>query len=274
MRTRVPAVAIVIPAFNEEARIGHTLTAIGAYADRLHMPLELLIVDDGSSDATVAVARRALPTSPWMQSRVIACEQNRGKGHAVRVGLLATEAPIALFTDADLSTPITELPALLHDIQADRADLTFGSRALDRTLIGTHQPRARELAGRAFNLVLRLATGLPFLDTQCGFKAFRMCVCRPLIEGATIDGFGFDIELLYEAHRAGLRLREVPVRWDHRDGSKVHLLRDGSRMLHDVVRVRARGVSGAYDRSIRLSSQAAARRRPDRIAATSPSPAL
>lgn len=273
MQSPVPVAAIVIPAFNEAARIGQTLTAIGAYADRHRMPLELLVVDDGSSDATVTVARRALPNSSWIQSRLIANAQNRGKGHAVRLGLLSASAPIALFTDADLSTPISELPTLLRDILSDDADLTFGSRALDRRLIGTHQPRARELAGRAFNLVLRCATGLPFLDTQCGFKAFRMSVCRPLIDAGTIDGFGFDIELLYEAQRAGLRLREVPVRWDHRDGSKVHLLRDGSRMLQDIIRVRARGVAGAYDRGIRLSSQAAARRRLDQLGGVSPDPA-
>ena len=123
---------------------------------------------------------------------------------------------------------MSELGKLLDGLVDGNADLTFGSRALDRSLIGVHQPRRRELGGRAFNLVLRLATGLPFWDTQCGFKAFRMSVCRPLVEAGTIDGFGFDIELLYEAHRAGLRMSEIAVRWDHCEGSKVNFLRDGS----------------------------------------------
>lgn len=274
MRTGGPVAAVVVPAYNEAVRIGQTLRAIGEYAEHQQLSIELLVVDDGSADATAMVAAQHLPSSEWVRPRLIRCATNRGKGHAVRLGLLEAEAPIALFTDADLSTPVSEIPTLLRHILSDDADLTFGSRALDRALIGTHQPRARELAGRAFNVALRLATGLPFLDTQCGFKAFRMSVCRPLIEAGTIDGFGFDIELLYEAHRAGLRLREVPVRWDHRDGSKVRLLRDGSRMLQDVVRVRARGVTGVYDRGIRLSSQAAAERRVARLTTATPGPAL
>jgi dolichyl-phosphate beta-glucosyltransferase len=151
------------------------------------------------------------------------------------------------------------MPKLVADISSGDADVTFGSRALDRSLIGVHQPRRRELGGRAFNLILRVATGLPFWDTQCGFKAFRMSVCRPLIEGGTIDGFGFDIELLHEAYRAGLRMREIPVRWDHREGSKVNFLRDGSRMLHDVMTVRKRSAGGFYNQSIRLAGLAAQR---------------
>ena len=253
----VPAASIVIPAYNEARRIEQTLRAIGEYAQNIALRLELLVVDDGSSDGTVAIARRWLPHGDNLQSRIVSYPRNRGKGYAVRRGLLEARAPIAVFSDADLSTPISELPRLLADIVDGSADLTFGSRALDRSLIGVRQQRYRELGGRAFNVALRLATGLPFLDTQCGFKAFRMKVCRPLIEAGTIDGFGFDIELLYEAHRAGLRMREIPVRWDHRDGSKVSFLRDGTRMLVDVFTVRSRGAGGAYDRGIRLAGLAA-----------------
>jgi hypothetical protein len=171
--------------------------------------------------------------------------------------LLATCAPIALFTDADLSTPLEEIPRLLRDLVRGDLDVALGSRALDRRLIGVRQPRRREFAGRAFNVVLRLATKLPFWDTQCGFKAFRMSVCRPLLEVGTIDGFGFDIELLYEARRAGLRMREIPVRWDHHDGSKVNCLRDGVRMLRDIVTVRMRGATGFYDAGVSLAGAAA-----------------
>jgi glycosyltransferase involved in cell wall biosynthesis len=261
MATWVPAASIVIPAYNEARRIEQTLRAIGDYARTTALPLELLVVDDGSIDGTVAIARRWLPQSDNLRSRIVSYERNRGKGYAVRRGLLQARAAVAVFSDADLSTPISELPKLLAAILDGSADLTFGSRALDRSLIGVRQRRYRELGGRAFNVALRLATGLPFRDTQCGFKAFRMRVCRPLIEEGTIDGFGFDIELLYEAHRAGLRMQEIPVRWDHRDGSKVHFLRDGTRMLMDVITVRSRGAGGAYDRGIRLAGLAARRER-------------
>jgi glycosyltransferase involved in cell wall biosynthesis len=253
------SVSIVVPAYNEAARIERSLEAIAAYARRTtSLAFELIVVDDGSADDTAAVAERHLPHMSWMDTRVIRYAPNRGKGYAVRQGLLAARAPIALFTDADLSTPIEEMPKLVNALARGDADLAFGSRALDRSLIGVHQPWRRELGGRAFNAVLRLATGLPFWDTQCGFKAFRMSVCRPLIDAATIDGFGFDIELLYEAHRADLRLREIPVRWDHRDGSKVHFLRDGTRMLRDILTVRRRAAGGYYDRSIHLAGAAAA----------------
>ena len=124
---------------------------------------------------------------------------NRGKGAAVRAGLLAATHPIGLFSDADLSTPIDEAPKLVEPIAAGEVDIAFGSRALDRRLIGNHQPWRREQGGRVFNLVVRVATGLPFWDTQCGFKAFRLDVCRPILEKAQTDGFGFDVELLYLA---------------------------------------------------------------------------
>ena len=254
-----PAVSVIIPAYNEAGRIGQTLRTIGEYARSTPIHLELIVVDDGSSDGTGKVAEQNLPSLPNVQSRVIRYAGNRGKGYAVRQGLLAARAPFALFSDADLSTPMTEMAKLIDRLSDGSADLAFGSRALDRSLIGVHQPRRRELGGRAFNLVLRLATGMPYWDTQCGFKAFRMNVCRPLIEDGTIDGFGFDIELLYEAHRAGLRMSEITVRWDHRDGSKVSFLRDGIRMLRDVVTVRQRGALGFYDRGIHLAGVAARR---------------
>ena len=259
MGSVAPAVSVIIPAYNEAGRIGQTLRAIGEYARSIPIDLELIVVDDGSSDGTAKIAERNLPSLPNVQSRIIRYAGNRGKGYAVRQGLLAARAPFALFSDADLSTPMAEMAKLIDRLSDGSADLAFGSRALDRSLIGVRQPRRRELGGRAFNFVLRLATGLPYWDTQCGFKAFRMSVCRPLIEDGTIDGFGFDIELLYEAHRAGLRMSEIPVRWDHCDGSKVSFLRDGIRMLRDVVTVRQRGALGFYDRGIHLAGVAARR---------------
>lgn len=260
----IPSTSIVVPAFNEAARIGQSLKSIAEYARDSATSIELIVVDDGSTDGTADVARRMLDDIQGLDARVLRYERNRGKGYAVRHGLLAARAPVAVFSDADLSTPIAELPKLVSAIVDGGADLTFGSRALDRRLIGVHQPRRRELGGRAFNLVLRLATGLPFWDTQCGFKAFRMTVCRPLIEAGTIDGFGFDIELLYEAYHAGLRMQEIPVRWDHREGSKVNFLRDGSRMLRDVLTVRQRGAGGFYDRGMLQAGLAAQHDRTNR----------
>ena len=260
-----PFVSIVVPAYNESARLGASLRGLSEYARDSSHVIEVIVVDDGSIDGTAIVAEQQLRDLPHLQSRVLRYSPNRGKGYAVRHGLLAARAPFALFSDADSSTPIGEMPKLLTDLVSGDADVTFGSRALDRSLIGVHQPRRRELGGCAFNLALRLATGLPFSDTQCGFKAFRMSVCRPIIEAATIDGFGFDIELLYAAHRAHLRLREVPVRWNHCDGSKVRFLRDGARMLTDVVTVRTRGARGFYDAGIRMADAAARRDQLERL---------
>jgi glycosyltransferase involved in cell wall biosynthesis len=215
---------------------------------------ELIVVDDGSTDQTSTVAETVARDAGTVATRVIRYEENRGKGYAVRVGLLEAKANVALFSDADLSTPITETPKLTDPIRSGDCDLTFGSRALDRRLIGVHQPWRREQGGRVFNLLVRVATGLPFWDTQCGFKAFRMSVCRPLIEAAQIDRFGFDVELIYLAHLAQLRLREIPVRWDHTAGgpldSSGNYSRDSLRMINEVRRIRAAASAGDYSEAI------------------------
>ncbi|MEO6871379.1 MAG: dolichyl-phosphate beta-glucosyltransferase [Chthoniobacterales bacterium] len=232
--------AVVVPAFNEAQRLGHTLPTMLQYL-RTHRPAsELLVVDDGSTDATAQVAERIFADHPEVHARLLRSPQNRGKGHAVRQGLLATDAPIALFTDADLSTPLSELPRIVQPIEAGDYDIVFGSRAIDRNLIGQRQSWQREQGGRVFNGIVRLTTGLPFSDTQCGFKAFRMEAARPIIERARIDGFGFDVELLFLAQHAGLRLLERPVRWDHNEGSKVRLMHDSLRMLNEIIGLRAR----------------------------------
>src|SRR5262249_34551092 len=157
---------------------------------------------------------------------VIRYEVNRGKGYAIRTGLASARANIALFSDADLSTPIEEMPKLVDPLWLGECDVTFGSRALDRSLIGTHQPWRREQGGKVMNSVIRAMSRLPFSDTQCGFKAFNMEKFRPLLDVMTIDRFGFDVEFLFVANYRGLRLREVPVRWDNVDGSKVSVFRD------------------------------------------------
>ena len=234
----LPPFTVVIPCFNEEARIGDTLRVTLDYLASNAPDSELIVVNDGSTDATAAIAREKLDGAR-IQTRLLENFPNRGKGAAVRSGLLAAREPIGLFFDADLSTPLGETPKLIEPIANGEVDIAFGSRALDRSLIGVHQPWRREQGGRVFNLLVRVATGLPFWDTQCGFKAFQLDVCRPILEAAHVNGFAFDVELLFLAHRAGLRIREIPVRWNHAEGSKVNFFRDSLRMLREVIALRA-----------------------------------
>ncbi|HEY2614350.1 MAG TPA: dolichyl-phosphate beta-glucosyltransferase, partial [Chthoniobacterales bacterium] len=203
------AFSLVIPAFNEANRIGQSLRDALTYLNAISPESELIVVNDGSTDATSNLVREVFSAEKKIETRLIENFPNRGKGAAVRTGLLAAAKPIALFSDADLSTPMEETPKLIEPIARGEFDITFGSRALDRRLIGNRQPWRREQGGRVFNLLVRLATGLPFWDTQCGFKAFRLEICRPILEQVRTDGFGFDVELLYRARRANLRMKEI-----------------------------------------------------------------
>lgn len=245
------SLSVIIPAYNEAARLGKTVRAVVDYLRQNSPEAEVIVVDDGSSDETAEIARAGFADAGSLRTSVISYKSNLGKGRAVRLGLLAARSDVALFSDADLSTPISEAPKLVDPIVNGQYDVTFGSRALDRELIGVHQSWRREQGGRIFNLVVRLATGMPFWDTQCGFKAFRLSVCRPLIEAATIDRFGFDVELLYLAFRAGLKLKEVPVRWDHNEGSKVSVMSDSFKMVNEVGLIRQQARRGVYDTAIR-----------------------
>ncbi len=235
----LPPFTAVIPCYNEAARIGGTLQSTLDYLAANAPQSELIVVNDGSTDATAAIAREKLDGAT-IQTRLLENFPNRGKGAAVRSGLLAAQKPIGLFFDADLSTPLGEVPKLIEPIAKGEVDIAFGSRALDRSLIGVHQPWRREQGGRVFNLLVRAATGLPFWDTQCGFKAFQLDVCRRILEAAHVNGFAFDVELLFLANRAGLRIREIPVRWNHAEGSKVSFFRDSLRMLREVLAMRSR----------------------------------
>src|SRR5213595_176826 len=235
----LPAISVVIPAFNEAVRIGDTLATTVAYLEKESPGSELIVINDGSTDSTGEVIRKVSALPSTVTVRLLENFPNRGKGAAVRTGLLNGSKPIRVFFDADLSTPIDELPKIVEPIARGEVDIAFGSRALNRKLIGNRQPWRREQGGRVFNLLVRVATGLPFWDTQCGFKAFRMEACRQIIEAAKIIGFSFDVELLLLAQRAGLRLKEIPVRWNHHEGSKVRLIQDSVRMLREVLSLRA-----------------------------------
>lgn len=241
------SLSIVIPAFEESERLGKSARDILHYIKTQNLDAELIVVDDGSNDYTTQVAEESFAEFPEIQTKAVRYEPNRGKGFAVKTGLLEAEGDIALFSDADLSTPIEELPKLVEPIKKGDYDVTFGSRALDRSLIGVHQPWRREQGGKVFNLVVRTLTGLPFWDTQCGFKAFNMQKFRPLLDVMTIDRFGFDVEFLYVAYHKGLRLKEIPVRWNHDERTKVNVFRDSQRMFNEVRLIRKNAKRGVYN---------------------------
>jgi glycosyltransferase involved in cell wall biosynthesis len=246
------SLSLIVPAYNESERLGGPLREIVKYLQTNQIAAEVIVVDDGSKDNTAQIAQQTFdefPADGVVETKVIRYEQNRGKGYAVRTGLLAAKGDIAVFTDADLATPIGELPKLAEPIENDEYDVTFGSRALDRSLIGTHQPWRREQGGKVFNFIVKQATGLPFWDTQCGFKAFNMTKFRPLLEVMIVDRFGFDVEFLYVAHLAGLRLKEVPVSWNDVAGSKLSLFRDVGQSIREVRLIRRRAKQGLYQKA-------------------------
>ncbi len=242
-----PEISIIIPAYNESERLGSPLAMILEFISSNDLCAEIVVVDDGSSDDTAAVAKRIFDTRPEISTNVIRYEKNRGKGFAVKTGLMAAAADIALFSDADMSTPIEEMAKLVDPIRRGDYDVSFGSRALDRSLIGTHQPWRREQGGRVMNLIIKTMSGLPFYDTQCGFKAFNMVKFRPLLEVMQIDRFGFDVEFLFVANHHKLRLAEIPVRWNDVAGSKVSVFRDTGRMISELMQIRRNAKTGKYD---------------------------
>lgn len=242
-----PDISIVIPAYNESERLGSPLKTILDFISSNNINAEVIVVDDGSSDDTAKVADKTFLEAPSVETNVIRYEKNRGKGFAVKTGLLAAKADIALFSDADLSTPIEEMSKLVDPIRSGEFDVTFGSRAIDRSLIGTHQPWRREQGGRVMNLIIKTMSGLKFYDTQCGFKAFNMVKFRPLLDVMQIDRFGFDVEFLFVANYHKLRLAEIPVRWNDVAGSKVSVFRDTRRMISELNQIRRNAKNGTYN---------------------------
>jgi glycosyltransferase involved in cell wall biosynthesis len=244
MNPAAPELTIIIPSYNEEARLPATLDRIAAYIARAQRETEVLVVDDGSTDATAAVAEAARGKMPLLQ--VVSNGVNRGKGFSVRHGMQKASGGVVIFTDADLSAPIEEADKLLAALENN--DVAIGSRAMDRSLISIHQSPFREFAGIVFNTVVRAILRLPFVDTQCGFKAFRREPCRIIFEQQRIERFGFDPELLYLARHHELRAVEIPVRWAHSPATKVSMLRDSLQMFLDVFLIRWNSLLGRYPR--------------------------
>lgn len=239
--------SIIIPAYNEELRLPKTLDSIFAYLQSRTYSAEIIVVDDGSSDRTSDIVSACYQKYPGL--RLISNGENRGKGFSVRHGMLEARGEIALFSDADLSTPIEETGKLLAAIHERGYDGAIGSRAVDRTLIATHQSVIREQAGIFFNRMVRWIVGIEFSDTQCGFKAFRRERARIIFEQQRIERFGFDPEILFLAKRNGLRVAEVPVRWSHDPETKVRVVADGMRMFLELLLIRWNAVRGYYPRA-------------------------
>jgi len=239
--------SIVIPSYNEEKRLPATLQRIAAYLKASGHKGEVIVVDDGSTDQTAKVAESFQGQIETL--RVVSNGRNRGKGYSVRHGALEAYGEIVLFTDADLSAPIEEADKLLTKM--DEYDVAIGSRAVNRALIEVNESRFREFAGIVFNRIVRLILHLPFVDTQCGFKAFRREKCKIIFEQQTIERFGFDPELLYLARHHGLRTVDVAVRWAHSPATKISMWRDSLQMFLDVVVIRWNALRGRYrtDRS-------------------------
>jgi dolichyl-phosphate beta-glucosyltransferase len=244
MSPEAPELSIIIPAYNEELRLPATLSRIAAYTRSSRRRIEVIVVDDGSRDKTVAVAEQFRNEIPSL--RVVSNGENRGKGYSVRHGMQEARGEIVLFTDADLSAPIEEVEKLLPAMKTN--DVAIGSRAMDRSQITVHESPFREFAGIIFNKIVRLILWLPFVDTQCGFKAFRRQPCKIIFDQQTIERFGFDPELLYLARHHGLRSVEISVRWGHSPATKVSMMRDSLMMFVDVFAIRWNSLTGKYPR--------------------------
>jgi dolichyl-phosphate beta-glucosyltransferase len=239
-----PIYSIVIPAYNEAERIGSTLERVLAHVQERNWKAEILVVNDGSTDATAKIVREYAVRYGTLA--LIENPGNRGKGYSVRNGMLHASGEIVLFSDADLSSPIEEADKLFAALAAG-AEVAIGSRWLRAELQTERQPLHRQLFGRIFNLLLRVILGLRYKDTQCGFKAFTQRAARLLFPLQQIERWGFDPEILFLARKFGLKVEEVPVAWAHREGTRINPLRDGIRMFMEMVKVRWFSISGKYD---------------------------
>ena len=237
--------SIIIPAYNESERLAVSLPKVLDYLDRLGAPAEIVVVNDGSSDDTAEVVRRFARLHP--EVRLVENPGNRGKGYSVRNGMLAATGDVLLFTDADLSSPITEAGKLFEAIEQG-VDVAIGSRWLRAELQTERQPWHRQLYGRLFNLALRITLGLNYRDTQCGFKAFTRAAAQTVFPRQRVERWGFDPELLFLANKFNLRTVEVPVAWAHDHRSKISPVRDGLKMGVEMLSVRWNDMKGLYQK--------------------------
>jgi glycosyltransferase involved in cell wall biosynthesis len=235
--------SIVIPAFNESARIGTTLDKVLRYIAQRDWNAEVIAVNDGSRDNTAEIIQEFAAKRPTL--RLLQNPGNRGKGYSVRNGMLHARGQVLLFSDADLSSPIEEAEKLFTAVEQG-ADIAIGSRWLQSELQTQRQPLYRQLFGRIFNLLLRTILGLKFKDTQCGFKAFSRHAAQTIFPLQRIERWGFDPELLYLARKFGLVVAEVPVAWAHSTGTRISPLRDGSRMFFEMLKIRWNALTGKY----------------------------
>jgi glycosyltransferase involved in cell wall biosynthesis len=242
-----PQLSIVIPAYNESARIEQALVRVMTCVAEQNWDAEVLVIDDGSKDDTVQIVERWMALHPRLH--LVKNPGNRGKGYSVRNGLLQAAGDIVMFTDADLSAPMEEASRLIDAIYSG-CDVAIGSRWMDRTRQTIHQPLYRQFFGRCFNWITRTIMGLPFKDTQCGFKAFRREAAQIIFRLQTIERWGFDPEILFIARKLKYTIREVPVTWGHDERSRMSYLKDGMKMLEDMGTIRANSLAGRYDAAI------------------------
>jgi len=236
--------SIVIPAFNEQERISLTLSAVAPYLRERKLRAEVIVVSDGSRDRTPEVVREKAGEIPNLS--LVELRENRGKGFAVRTGIEKACGRYVLFSDADHSTPIDEFDRFLPFLEAG-VSIVIGSRALADSRIEIHQNRVRETMGKSFNLLVQSLVISGLKDTQCGFKAFEREAIKRIISRQRVERFGFDVEILYLAKKFGYSIREVPVRWINSPQSRVRILRDSSRMIWDLLRIRWLDLRGAYE---------------------------
>ena len=238
-----PTYSIVIPAYNESARLGATLEKVLGYIRAQKLDAEVIIVNDGSRDNTADIVRAFAAKEPAL--RLVENPGNRGKGYSVRNGMLNARGQVVLFSDADLSSPIEEAPKLFAALE-NGADIAIGSRWLRAETQTQRQPLHRQLFGRIYNLVLRLTLGLQFADTQCGFKAFKQAALHAIFPLQKIERWGFDPEILFLARKLKFKVQEVPVAWGHSGGTRINPLVDGSRMVMEMFRIRWYDLTGKY----------------------------
>jgi dolichyl-phosphate beta-glucosyltransferase len=242
-----PKISIVIPAYNESDRIGTALKEAVRCVQEQAWEAEILVVDDGSTDCTAAIAQEFVHFHP--EVRLLRNRENRGKGFSVRNGVLHAVGEIVIFTDADLSAPMEEAERLFEAVRRG-ADIAIGSRWLQSNRQTRKQPLYRQFFGRCFNVVTRSVMGLPFADTQCGFKAFRRPAAQTIFQLQRIEGWGFDPELLFIARKRGYTIEEIPVTWEHNQQSRLRYIRDGIKMLEEIAFIRWEALIGVYDRKV------------------------